>query len=344
MITIMVMLSITVPVPATLSAQDQGTLRFVNATPFAVHIVAGSGRVDVCALPPHGEQTVRSAFGRTEYFYPVFDVPLTARFLLCDMRPADRNLFYQTDGSRGPAAVMVDAVPPLADTSSYIVLVNMSGTGGVSAARTASSRLARLDAGGSDNVNAGESGVFRVNPAEDSAMRIVSPVDAPFPEAAYRPGYRYVFVFDGARVALIDARPLHRIGQPLAASVRFDGIPDGERPALAAALDGALAANNAPLRVPAERSGDTADGEVRYVFTLALVAQGAAAQPLGGVALHTGDVTLALSRNGAVLAERKTVVTEFNEAGLYRALRRFIVNETRWYRELAEKTGVPGAD
>jgi hypothetical protein len=336
MITIMVMLSLSVP----LSAQDRGTLRFVNATPFAVHIVAGSGRVDVCTLSPHGEQTVPSAFGHTEYFYPVFDVPLTARFLLRDMRPADRNLYYQIDDSRGQAAVTIDAVPPLADTSSYIVLVNTSRTGGVSAARTASSRLSRIDAGGSDNVNAGESGVFRVNPAENNVMRIASPVDVTFPEVAYRPGYRYVFTFDGARVALVDARPLHLIGQPLAASVRFDGIPAEERPGLTAALDEALAANNAPLRVPAD-GGGTADDDVRYVFTLEFAAKGAKAQPLGGITLHTGDVTLALSRNGAVLAERKTVVTEFNEAGLYRALRRFIANEARWYRELAEKTGVP---
>jgi hypothetical protein len=33
-------------------------------------------------LPPHGEQTVQSAFGRTEYFYPVFEVPLMANYLL----------------------------------------------------------------------------------------------------------------------------------------------------------------------------------------------------------------------------------------------------------------------
>jgi hypothetical protein len=32
--------------PATLSTQDRGTIRFVIATPFAVHIVAGSGKVD----------------------------------------------------------------------------------------------------------------------------------------------------------------------------------------------------------------------------------------------------------------------------------------------------------
>jgi hypothetical protein len=314
----------------------------VNATPFAVHIVAGSGRVDVCTLPPHGEQAVQSSFGRTEYFYPVFDVPLTARYLLRDIRPADRNFFYQIDDSRNRAAVTISAVPPLGDISSYIVLANTSRTGGVSAARTASSRLSRIDAGGSDNVNAGESGVFRINPAENNMMRVASPVNTAFPQVAYRPGYRYVFTFDGERVTLIDARSLHRIGQPLTASVQFGStIPDSERSALTAALGEALAANNAPLRVPADRYDDTADNEVHYIFTLALTTAGAEAQPLGGITLHSGDVTLALSRNGAALAERKAVITEFDEAGLYRALRRFISSETRWYRELAEKTGVP---
>jgi hypothetical protein len=326
--------------PAALSAQNSGMLRFVNETPFAVHIVAGSGRVDVCTLPPRGEQTVQSAFGRTEYFYPVFDVPLTAGYLLRDTRPADRNFFYQIDDSRGQAAVTIGAVPPLDDNSSYIVLVNTSRTGGVSAARTVSSRLSRIDAGGSDNVNAGDSGVFRINPGENNTMRVASPVNAAFPQVAYRPGYRYIFTFDGARVMLIDARPLHRIGQPLTASVEFDGIPDGERPALAAALAEALSANNASLRLPSDGGEADTDDDVRYVFTLTLTMAGTEAQPLGGITLHTSDVTLALFRNGAALAERKAAITEFDEAGLYRALRRFIVNETRWYRELAEKTGM----
>jgi hypothetical protein len=337
MVMMIAAIMITMRAPAALSAQNGGTLRFVNATPFAVHIVAGSGRTDVCALLPHGEQTVQSSFGRTEYFYPVFDVPLTARYRLPDIRPADRNFFYQIDDSRGRAALMIDAVPPLGDASSYIVLVNTSRTGGVSAARTASSRLSRIDAGGSDNVNAGDSGVFRVNPAENNTMRVASPVNAAFPQVAYRPGYRYVFTFDGALVTLVDARPLHKIGQPLTAAVRFsDTIPDGERPALAEALSNALTANNAPLRVPADGGDGTADDDVRYVFTFALTTAGMEARLLGGITLHTGDVTLALSRNGTALAERKAVITEFDKTGLYRALRRFISSETRWYRELAE--------
>jgi hypothetical protein len=132
------------------------------------------------------------------------------------------------------------------------------------------------------------------------------------------------------------------IGQPLTASVQFDGIPAEEQSALAVALSETLALNNAPLRVPADGGFDGAeDNDVRYVFTLEFAAKGAAAQSLGGIALHAGDVTLALSRNGAVLAERRAAVTEFDEAGRYRVLRRFVSNERRWYRALAEKTGVP---
>jgi subtilisin family serine protease len=185
-------------------------------------------------------------------------------------------------------------------------------------------------------VNAGERGVFRINPREANAMRIASPVNLAFPAADYRSGYRYVFTFDGTRVTLIDARPLHAIGLPLAAAVEFDStIPTGERPALQTALREALVANNAPLRVPQNNSGF--DNEVRYVFSVRLAMAGSA--PFGGITLSAGDVTLALSRNGEILTEHKSTVTEFDEAGLYRALRRLITTETRWYRELGEIMG-----
>jgi hypothetical protein len=249
------------------------------------------------------------------------------------VRPLDPNLYYQIDDSRiGGTAVTIGAVPPLNDPFSYIVLVNNSRTGGVSVARAASSRLSRIDAGGSDNVNAGEHGVFRINPREPNVMRVASPADIAFPAADYRPGYRFVFTFDGARVTLVDTRPLHAIGLPLEASVVFDGtIPEGERPALAAALDGALATHNAPLRVSADGGFD---GGARSVFSIGLTATGTGTQ--AGVTLYTADAALALSRNGETLAEYKGTVTEFDEVGRYRALRRFIINGTRWYQEIRE--------
>jgi hypothetical protein len=36
------------------------------------------------------------------------------------------------------------------------------------------------------------------------------------------------------------------------------------------------------------------------------------------------------------VAEVETVVTEFDENGVYRALRRFILNEQQFYRRIAE--------
>ncbi|MDR2784182.1 MAG: hypothetical protein LBB48_10185 [Treponema sp.] len=318
-----------------LYAQNAGETRFVNNTPFTVHIVAGSGRADVCLLEPHSSGTGRGTLGAAEYFYPVFDVPLTRGFRLRDVRPVDSNFYYQIDDRRSRSSVVIDAAPPLNDNAAYIVLENNSTSGGVSIARTASSRLSRIDAGGSDMVNAGERGVFRINPRENNDVRVVSPVNADFPPVVYRAGWRYVFAFDRARVSLVDTRPLHTIGLPLPAAVVFnDSIPEEERPALAEALGGALAANDAPLRV----SSDTRDGahdDVRYEFGIALTVKKQAG--LANRFFFTGDVTIALFRNGEVVTKAEAVVTEFNEAEVYRAARRFIVKETRWYREIAER-------
>ena len=211
-----------------------GVARFVNNTPFTVRIVAGSGRTEVCTLAPHSAGTGQGRFGLAEYFYPVFDVPLTAAFSLKNVRPADPNFFYQIDDRRGSASVFIDSMPVLGDNAAYIVLVNTGRTGGVSVARTASSRLSRIDSGG-DNVNAGERGVFRVNPRDSNEMRIASPVNVAFPSMVYRPGYRYVYAFDGAAVALVDARPLHAIGEPSTVKT-LTALPDPVDQAVAAAI------------------------------------------------------------------------------------------------------------
>jgi hypothetical protein len=332
-------------------AQDR--VRFVNNTSLPVRIVAGSGRVPVCTLEPHSEQPVPGGFGQTENFYPVFDVPVTARFFLRAVRPRDPNFYYQIDDSRISGThgmtITIDAVPPLRDEyeSAYIVLSNISRTGGVSVSQTASSRLSRIDAGNagsSDNVNAGESGVFRVNPQADNVMRVSSPVNVAFPPVVYRPGHRYVFLFDGAQVSLVDVRPLHTIGLPLSAAVVFsDTIPADKHSALAEALNGALAAHNAPLRVSEGAADGDDDAEVRYVFSLELADIKSEKQPMGGVVMDSGTVTLKLSRNGTVLDEVKDVVKTFNEAGLIEAMRLQLYAGERmkqWFQAIAEKTGL----
>jgi hypothetical protein len=54
------------------------------------------------------------------------------------------------------------------------------------------------------------------------------------------------------------------------------------------------------------------------------------------MALFSGELTITLSRNGSAVADVKTVITEFDESGVYRALRRFILNEQQFYRRIAD--------
>jgi hypothetical protein len=352
---------LSVPGSAALYAQNSGELRFANNTPFVVHIVAGSGRTEVCTINPRGTGTGRGNFGTAEYFYPVFDVPLTATFLLRDLRPADSNFFYQIDDRASRRTVVIDAAPPLNDSASYLVLVNGSRTGGVSVGRAASSRMSRIDAGGSDNVNAGESGVYRINPRDNNDMRIISPVNVAFPAVVYRPGFLYAFAFDGTEIGLIDARPLHGVGQPVNAALALDGaIPEAEGDSIRGALEEALAANRVLLRLAPQADGtgtgeaDAGEagtpereggeheageagtgGDLRYEFTVSLTMD-RQTRPLAGWALLGGELAISLSRNGAVVAQVKAPVTEFDESGLYRALRRFILNEQQFYRRVAE--------
>ena len=196
---------------ATQTVQGRG-LQFHNNTPFIVRIVAGSGRTDICTLAPYTKEIVNSSFGETEYFYPVFEVPLTDSFSLPDMRALDINFFYQIDDSGESQTIHIDSAPPFNDAASYIVLFNKSKTGGVSISRAASMRLSRLDVNDS-NINTGESAVFRINPKDNNDMRIVSPMNVQFPPITYRPGFRYTYTFDGTEITLTDARPLDKIGQ-----------------------------------------------------------------------------------------------------------------------------------
>jgi hypothetical protein len=322
---------------AALHAQNaEGTL-FLNNTSFTVRIVAGSGRAEVCTLQPHSSGSGRGVFGTAEYFYPEFDVPLTPRFKLQKARPADINFFYQVDDRRNRAVVIINAVPPLDDNAAYIVLVNNGASGGVSVARTAASRMSRLDADGSDTVNSGESGVYRVDPRDSNDMMISSPVNIAFPPVGYRAASRYVFVFDGSDITLVDVRALHKIGLPLSAAVVFDeAIPEAEHDSLREALDGALSANNVPLRAPPDGVADEDGDEVRYEFAVSLAISRQSATFPANWEFFSAAVTVTLHRNDSIVAEAKTTLTEFNEPGVYRALRQFLIDERQFYRRISD--------
>jgi hypothetical protein len=88
---------------------------------------------------------------------------------------------------------------------------------------------------GSANIAAGASALF-----DNIPSRIALSVESdnkqskPFPFIIHRPGYIYAYTFDGANVALVDARPLHAIGEPSAVQTL---------PALPEAVDRAIEAS-----------------------------------------------------------------------------------------------------
>ena len=89
---------------------------------------------------------------------------------------------------------------------------------------------------GSANIAAGDSALFdRIPPRITLSVESDNYRATPFPSMAYRPGYRYVYAFDGAAVALVDARPLHAIGEPSTVKT-LTALPDPVDEAVAAAI------------------------------------------------------------------------------------------------------------
>jgi hypothetical protein len=202
-----------------LSADDTVTV-FVNKTPWTVHVVAGSGRADVCDIAPWGQAEVKNLAFRDETYYPLFDVPLTESFSLKNLRPADRDFYVrldtgaQTGGQRRSDRVEITAPEGFNDTGAYLVLTNASRSGGVSLSRNDSLyRMIPLSAANNaDVVNAGESAVYAVNPAEFASFT-VRPGNLSSGPLAFRRGMVYRFLFDGASVVMTDRRPLVRAGE-----------------------------------------------------------------------------------------------------------------------------------
>jgi hypothetical protein len=193
-----------------LSADGAGFV-FVNKTPWPVHIVAGSGRVEVCDIEPFGQAEVKNLPLRNESYYPLYDVSLTGAFSVKDLRPADPDFYFQIDGSRGSRRIEVTAPGGFSDTRAYIIITNDSTSGGISLSRDDSAN--RMTTGEAKiTVDAGETAVYAVNPGEIRSFT-VHPHNISSGETAFRRGFVYHFLFDGAEVIVRDIRPLSRAGE-----------------------------------------------------------------------------------------------------------------------------------
>lgn len=193
----------------------EGSILFHNRTPFTVHLARGSGRVDTATLGPAASSNpIPNGFEKAETYYPVFDVPLTASFSITGLRPASIDMHYQIDNRQERQEVEITLPAGFDDNRAYVVFTNNTKSGGVSLSRNESpNRMTGINfKNAKDNINAGETMVFRENPRDVRFLR-VNPGNIRFGELSYRTGFVYYFALNGAAVTLTDARPLHRAGE-----------------------------------------------------------------------------------------------------------------------------------
>ncbi|MDR2193255.1 MAG: hypothetical protein LBP19_02140 [Treponema sp.] len=199
---------------ALFQSADDVAVVFVNATPFTVRIVVGSGRTDICALAPYGETGVRNLPSRDETYYPLFDVPLTGTFSLKNLRAANRDFYFQIDGRRRNQRIEITAPEHFDDSGAYLILTNASKSGGVFVSRNDSSNrmIPHSAVNNAETVNAGENAVYALNPTETTSFT-VRPQNLSSGTMQFQRGMVYRFRFDGASITLTDERPLTRAGE-----------------------------------------------------------------------------------------------------------------------------------
>ncbi|MDR0585946.1 MAG: hypothetical protein LBG26_01770 [Treponema sp.] len=197
-----------------LSEAGGAVINFINHTPFPVHIVRGSGRIDICDVAPYGNTLAPNSAGSDESYYPVFDVPLTGDYYLKNLYSEDRDFYYSIDSRVLKQEINIHLPEAFSDTAVYIVFTNASKTGGVYLSRN--ERLDRMTAinwpGARSNINSGETAVFRIGNAKDLTGFTVRPLNISS-GLSCRPGFVYSLVFDGSSITLNDSRPLNRMGE-----------------------------------------------------------------------------------------------------------------------------------
>jgi hypothetical protein len=322
------------------AARDGGqTIVFVNGSRFSVTLRKGEyGGPVACVLSPRGRVVYHTTGSEREIiFYPVYEAPLTASVTLKGQ--IDKSVFLQRAFSDKAGEMRVPPPEHFENNAVYLVFENKSANGVSVLARGGNSFLT-LFPGRADTINAGETGVFESNARTLGTPSVYHPRVA-FPAIVYRPGYRYVYTFDGTMVTLVDARPLHTIGQPLDAALVFEGaIPADEREALREALNKGLAAADAPFRVEGiSNTGNEGGDYLSYTFTVALTMEKQTVTFPTRREMYSGEVTVTLTResggNSGLIAEHKTAVTEFNEAGVYRAVRQFLTGDRELHQAIA---------
>jgi len=311
--------------PPVTENQTGGTILFVNKSSFTVHIVRGSGRIDVVTLAPSSSAEVPNEHGTVENYYPLFDIPITRTFSISKASPLERDNYFQIDNTKNYQEIEIAAPKGFNDNSAYILFTNNSKGGGVSLSRNeAAGYMTGINfPDGKFNVNEGETMLYRVNPQELQSLRI-NPINLVFGEIAYQPSFVYSFTFDGNEAFPIEARPLTAIGQNAPVALEFTGyqLSPQNRTIIANGLRDALQSWGTPL----ELSDNTGPG---YLLTLFInINQIPPAPPLNTTLLRA-EAEIVFSCFGRMMAKSgRYSVTELNEA----MVARFVSEQIQWDR------------
>ncbi|MCL2180977.1 MAG: hypothetical protein FWB83_07605 [Treponema sp.] len=282
----------------------EGVVVFRNTTPFTVHLVRGSGRVDAGSIAPGASLTVRNAFGVAEDYYPRFEIRMTDSWSPDPFTPEDRDFYYRVDNTHARQEIDISLPPSFSFNDVFVVFINNSRAGGVYVTRNSSNdRMTGLNFNpAKDNVNSGETIVYRQSIRELQNFR-VNPGNVVFGRIEYQPGYVYTFAFDGNAVLQTDACPLNEFGAPQLVSVEFSGgdLSNAEQQEVLTALSSAITSNNVPLRLVLPADESRYQGRIFHKLRITMPIQVMPSSPQLRTTVMRVNVSIALLRGSNVI-------------------------------------------
>jgi hypothetical protein len=321
----------------TVSAAQAETVAFHNASMFTVSVRRdSSGGQELCTLKA-GERVNASYDSKNNetIFYPVYEVPVGAHTLKGQI---DGSIFFVIKKDTGNKKTNTEVTIPnpsrFENNSVYVVFRNE----GSSVSLQHGNSFLTLIGSSETTVNAGEIAVYEVTPLTFRNIELY-PHGEKVPALDMQPSFVYIFTFDGTSVTLNDARPLHKIGEAVPASLVFraDAIPDAEQKRFAETLQVALQQNGVPVRIAAD--SDTArQGLSAYTIVITISSAIQPPRPPTNMQLVTGDVEAAFLRDGKTVAQSgKRAITEMDMAGFYRVAARFIRDNKQFFLDMAKE-------
>jgi len=221
---------------------------FKNNTLFTVHIVRGSGHIDVATIAPLESISIINSFEVAETYYPLFEIPITDSWSL-QMERSEYH--FQVDNLVALQEIEINLPSNFNSSFSYIMFLNNSRNAGISISRNdLTERMNGMNFSPvKSNINVGEIIVYQIDPRIIHYLR-VNPMNYHFGELTYQSGYLYKFIFDGNNVNLTDARPLTEIGAKAPMAVKFNGyeISESDKRRIIEALRTEFDRYNIPLR------------------------------------------------------------------------------------------------